>query len=137
VHDAERVRLGERLARLQHELHRLPGRQRPLFLEPGGQIAPLEVLHHHVRLARLQRRHVRDAGDVLALDLHGSARLAQEALGGLRAPEGRHGHHLDGHPLVELQMTRRDDHTHAAHAQHVLDAELAGDHIAFAHERLR
>ena len=55
VDDAERVRLGDRLAGLEHEVDRLLDGQRAALLEPRGEVPALEVLHHHVRRAVLER----------------------------------------------------------------------------------
>ena len=57
VNDAERVRLGEGVAGLQHEVDGLLDRQRAPLLEPRGEVAALQVLHHHVgRAVRACRR---------------------------------------------------------------------------------
>ena len=87
VDDAERVRVGDGDAGLEHELDRLLERERAALLEHGGEVAPLEVLHHHVRSAGLERADVEDAGHVLARDLHRGPGLAGEAGDDLRASE--------------------------------------------------
>ena len=91
VDDAERVRLGDGLARLEHELDGLLDRQRTRSARAAREVAPLQVLHHDVRSAGLQRPHVDDARDVLALDLDRRAGLADEprdGLGVLERPRG-------------------------------------------------
>ena len=49
----------------------------PRCSQRRGEIAALQVLHHHVGRAVLERPHVEHAGHVLALDLDGGARLAR------------------------------------------------------------
>ena len=69
------------------------------------------------------------ARDVLALDLHRRPGLADETGHGFGAPERLGEQELDGHPLVELQVVRRDDDPHAAHAQDPFDPILARQNI--------
>ncbi len=128
--DAERVRFGDRLARLQHEVHRLVGRKLALLREQRREIAALEVLHDHVRRAALELADVGDAGDVLALDLHGGARLALEAREGLRVGERLRQEEFQRDLLVELDVVRRDDDAHPANAEDALDAVLSRKDVA-------
>jgi hypothetical protein len=81
MNDAERVRLGERLARLEHELERLVDGERAALRERVREVEPLEVLHHDVRRTVGQRPHVAHLRDVLALDARCGARFAHEARG--------------------------------------------------------
>ena len=115
VHDAERVRLGDGLARLQHELGGLLHRQRAALARARPtRSRPCEVLHDHVRSAVVERAHVDDARHVLALDLHRRARLALEAGDGVAVLQHLGQQELDRHPLVELQVMGGDDDAHAA-----------------------
>ena len=52
VDDAERVRLGERLAGLQHVVDGLGRGEVAALLERPREVAALEVLHHDVRRRR-------------------------------------------------------------------------------------
>ena len=96
------------------------------------QVGAVEVLHHHVRRAVVERADVDDADDVLALQGHHGARLAQEAVDGLGRLGGVLAQELDGDLLPELRVARGHDDAHAAHAEHPLDDELPADHVAGA-----
>ncbi len=129
VDDAVAVRLGERVAALDDVVDRV-GHVEHALREEVGEVAPLQELHHHVRRAGVERAHVGDAGDVLALDAHGVLGLAQEAgrvlgvLGELREEE------LEGHPLVQRDVLRLDDDAHASLADDALDAVLPREDLA-------
>ena len=131
--DAERVRLGDRVARLQHAVDRRADGHRSLRFDEVPEVAALEVLHDHVRRARVERPDVEDAGDVVALEPHGGARLAREPLDEPRVLQPRRQHELEGDLLVELQVRGRDDDAHAADAEDAVDAVLAGEHLAGRH----
>ena len=87
VDDAGGVRLGERLARLEDVARTASSTgSAPSRAMSCAEVAPLEVLHDDVRHAVVSSvPDVDDARDVLALHLRGDARLAEEALDGLRA----------------------------------------------------
>ena len=127
--DAERVRLGERVARLQDVLDRLFRRQRPARRQHAREIGPVQVLHHDVRSARLERADVAHTGDVLAVKPHGGARLAQEARDGIGAPERLGQHELQRDHLVELDVRGRDHDPHPADAEHPRDAVFPRKHV--------
>ena len=135
VHDPERVRLGQRLARLQHEIDGLLERQRATQPHPLGEVVTLEELHHHVRRAGIERTDVDHPRDVLARDLDGRARLAREALDRLGVAQRLREKELDRHLLVELQMKGGDDDAHPAGAEHALHAVLAGQDVALTDPR--
>ena len=103
-----------RLARLEDEVDRLLDGHRAPRLEPRREVAPLEVLHDHVRRAVLELPHVGHARDVLALDLDRRARLAEEARDGLALRSACGQEELERDPLVELEVVRRDDDPHPA-----------------------
>ena len=126
--DPRRVDLSEALASLHRVLDDLGDRQRGRRLQERVEVATLEVLHDEIRRAALERAHVRDACDVLALDARGRASLAEEATDRLRARRGvRAAHELERHALLELQV-RRDDHpAHAAFAEQPVNPVLAGE----------
>jgi hypothetical protein len=137
VDHAQRVRLGHRLARLEHEAHALGHGQRAAALEGLREILPLEVLHDHEGHARRQRPHVEHAGHVLAVDANRGARLAQEALHDLGVARDLGQEELERDALVELLVDRRHHHAHAALAEHAVDPVLAGDEVSNAHRAVR
>ena len=105
VDDAERVRLGD--------APRTPGGRSstasatasaPALRDEVAEVAALEVLHHHVGRAGLERADVDDAGDVLALELHGRARLAEEARDRLGVPSPSGSRNLSATRCVELEV---------------------------------
>ena len=130
VNDSQRMGVGHGDAGLQHEFDGLLDGQGPPLLDPGGEIAALQVLHDHVRRAVLQRADVADASDVLALDLHRRPGFLDEPRHGLRVPEGLRMEELESDLLVELDMPGRDDDAHAAHTEDLVDPVLARDDIA-------
>jgi hypothetical protein len=67
---------------------------------------------------------------VLALDLHGRARLTEEALHGLRVLEGLGEHELERDGLVEVHVLGRHDDAHPAGAEGALDAVFAREDVA-------
>ena len=93
VDDAERVRLGDRLAGLEHVLDGVarPAARRALARARRGR-APSRYSMTMYGAPVSSVADVDHARDVLALDAHRRARLAQEALdrlGVLRAPRGK------------------------------------------------
>ncbi len=129
MHDAERVRLGDGLARLQHVVAGDLDRQRSLAREHARQVRALEVLHDEVGQAGLQPAHVEHVGDVIAPELGHRARLAKEPLGNRCVLRERGMYELDGDELVELCVTGCDDDPHPTLADDVLDAVLAPDDV--------
>ncbi len=127
--DAERMRLGEGFARLEDVLHRLRDWDLAALLHELGEVLSLEELHDHVGEARGERPDVEDSDDVLALHLHGGARLAREA----RLCLGQGGHigakELDRDGAVELQVAGDHDDAHAADAEEPLDLVLVVDDL--------
>ena len=73
--------------------------------------------------------------DVLAVDLRGRARLAEEALDDLVVVLRLRAQKLERDALVELQVDGGDHHAHAADAEHALDPVLAADDLAHADGR--
>ena len=72
---------------------------------------------------------------MLALELHGGARLAQEARDRVLVAERLVAQELDRDELVELDVPRGDDDAHPARAEHALDPVLAGEHVPRANGR--
>ena len=130
VNDAERVRLGDALARLQHRDRRPPRHLRAVVAEDLVEVVALQVLHHHERHAVGQRAHVHHARDVLAAQPDGGLRLAKEprdrrlALGHVRQQD------LDRDRLLQIEVRRPDDAAHAADTDDLLDPVLAEKDVA-------
>ena len=126
VDDAERMRLGQRLARLQDVPHGLRDRQPLASVEHSGQRLPVEVLHDHEGDTLPGAPHVHDPDPVLALDPRRRPRLPQESLEHLpveHVPQ----HDLDGHPLGQLPVVRGQHKPHATPPEDLLDEVLVGD----------
>jgi hypothetical protein len=79
VHDPVFVRLGDGVARLEHELDRELGREGSALDEDALEIPSLEELHHHEGEPVRQRPDVEDARGVTALQADGDPCFAQEA----------------------------------------------------------
>ena len=107
--DPERVRLGDRLARLEHVLDRLVGGHAAAPLHHRAEIVALEVLHHDVRRAAVEHADVHHAGDVLARDPRGRLALAEEARDRARDLARDREQELERDALLELRVARRDD----------------------------
>ena len=133
MHDAGRVRVGDRLARLQHPPDRLGHRQLLAAFDLVRQVPALEELHHHVGRAVLELRHVHHAHDVLALDLRCRTCLTRETSDHLRVCRRHREQELDRDPLLELQVRGLNHDPHAARPQHAFDTVLPGQDLAFAH----
>lgn len=102
MHDAGRVGLGQRLARLQHIGDGLRYRQRAALLDDALQVAPRQVLHHDVGQTLFQVSYVVDLRHVVAAESCGNARLALEARQDVLARRvAVRLHELDGNPAVQ------------------------------------
>src|SRR3954470_5195105 len=123
--------LGQRLGRLQDELDGVQDRQTLEAAQLFGDVVAFQVLHHHVRQARIERPDVEHSGDVLAPDLRGGPRFAAEALGSVGPLGCRLAPKTYGDALLEVAAEGRDDNAHTAKPQDLLDAVLAGEHVAF------
>jgi hypothetical protein len=138
--DAERVGFGDGVARLQDVVGDFIVRQRASSRENLREVGALEVLHDDVGDSAVERRHVEHAGDVLALELHRRARLAQESLDAVFAVHGLGAHQLDGDRLAEGDVGGGDDVAHPPLAEDTLDAVFAREnvtHLHFAHQPRR
>ena len=133
VNDAETVRLGHRLARLQDEFDRLLATERASLLHPFREIFAFQVLHDHVRAAVFERPHVAHPRHVLTLDLRSCARFAFETSHGFGVDQRVGTQELDGHSLVEPEMSRCNDDAHPPRTEHALDAVFADEHVAFSY----
>ena len=98
------------------------------LVEQVREVGALEVLHHHVRRAVVERADVEDARHVLALEADRVARLAEEAA----LVIGRAdlvAHELQRDHLTELEVASGDDVAHATLAEDALDPEFPGNHV--------
>ena len=128
VHDPKRVRFGQGLAGLQHEVDNDADEQ----LRSGDvrEIGALQVFEHHVRRTRLEGADVDDARDVFALESNGRLRLPQEALHDLLISEHLRQQKLHRHGLMKLEVHGLHDDAHTALAEHPLDAVSARENSA-------
>src|SRR5262249_17001982 len=117
------------LTYLQHTIDGLLHRQRPVFLEDAREVAALEVLHHHIWRAVVERAGIEHEHHVIALDLAHRTRLALEARAQLVAVEGA-AKELDRDGLLELDVRRRNDDARTALADEPLDAVLLQEDVA-------
>ena len=133
MNDPVRVRLGDGLARLEDERRRHLDAQGPARRQDLAEVAALEELHHHVRRARIELSDVEHPRDVLALQLHGRPRLANESLRRVAADERVVAHELDRHELIELLVPGGDDDAHPADAEDALHPVLACQQVSRSH----
>jgi hypothetical protein len=114
---------------LQHVVDRLVRGQTSTLRDDGRQVTTLEQLHDEIREDRSAGRgrgpDVGDARDMLALQLCGRSRLAQEPPHGigLRSALGEEELHRDR--LLELDVHASDDRRHPAQSDEAVDAILA------------
>ena len=127
--DAEGVGLGEGLPGLQHPVDDVRDEERRMPLDEVREILPLQVLHDHVRSARLERAYIEHTHAVLAADADGGLGLPQEPLHHLLVLEHGREEELDGDPLIELEVPRRDHGAHPPEADDALDPVLAEDDV--------
>ena len=128
--EPDRVRMRERLERLQQVVDDVGERERPFDLEQLLEVAAFEVLHDEERCAGGGRPGVHDAGDVLALDPRCRLGLSGKSLHDELGGRGVGKEHLYGDALAEHEVLGGIDDAHAAFAGDLLEAVLAGDHIA-------
>ncbi len=108
---------------------------RPEAREKCREVLPLQVLHDHVRRARLELADIRDRRIVLAAKPRGRARLAEKAADERVVREGLGGHELQRDRGVEVNVARGDDDPHPAGAEHPLDPVLSGEHLPHPRRR--
>ena len=135
VDDAARVRVGERVAELARDHHRLAGRQR----QPLGERAARHQLHHDVALAGRRGAEVVDADDAGVLEPRQRARLAREASAEVGIGRALGPQHLDRDVAAEAIVVRAEDAAHAARAQlRPADAATSAPDVgSFARRRRR
>src|SRR5690242_7452332 len=120
MNDLLRMGFRERVDRLEHDFGGLIERERSALVKERGNVAPVEVLHDHVRRACLQRPDVDDARHVLALKLRQRLCLAQEARHGLWTAARLRQEELDGNAILELKVPGSDYDPHPALAENPL-----------------
>ena len=132
MNDPDGMRVGHGDAGLKEKVDRLVDRQNPPAFEPRSQVFALEIFHHDVRCAVVERAHVGDASHVIALDADHRPGFPRKASHGIvvRKPFGQE--NFECHFLVELDVPGEDDDTHPAHAEHPLDTVLSREHVALA-----
>lgn len=113
MHDSESVGFVDALAGLQDDLDGLRDGEGSALLHPSEQILALEVFHHHVGNARLQRAHVEDAGHVRAFDLRHQLSFPDEATEALAVLPGLVPQELERDALLEVDVLGGDDQAHA------------------------
>ncbi len=96
-----------------------------------GQIGTIEKLHDHVRRARLERADVGHLRHVLALQANRRLRFAEESLDCFLALERAGQEELERDLLLELNVRRRDDDTHATDAEDRVHAVLPGEDVTY------
>jgi len=136
MHDAERVRARERLARLKNQIDRIGDGNGAALIDSRGEISALEKLHHDVRQfsgGRFVRADVEDACDVLAADFHGGSALAQKSRDDVGIARAARMQHFDRDGLVKLAMLGRENDAHSAFAEHALEAVFAAELVAHSH----
>jgi len=116
MHDADRVRRGERREHLAHDLDQAAERHRARLRDRGERLA-LDVLHHDERPAVGQLRHVDDADDALVADQIDRAPLGEEPLEQLGVPRALIRQDLDRHAAADRRLHREVDAAHAALAE--------------------
>jgi hypothetical protein len=121
------VCLGHRFARLQDVVDDLADRQRPALAKHREQIATFEILHHDVRQPVGRAIGVEDANDVLGLEPHRRARLAQEAIDEIAARGHLAMQHLDRDALGEVNVRRKKHLAHSALTQLAFDLVLVDE----------
>ncbi len=131
--DAGGVRLGDRLARVEHVRDHVGHGERAALAQHRREVAAFEMLHDHVRRAVLELSDVVNPRDVLALEPHDRARLADEARHDLRRRVRQQ--ELDRDALAELHVHGRDHHAHPASPDDAFDTVFPGDHVAFLDHR--
>src|SRR5262249_27411930 len=125
-----RVRLTDGFARLQNALDGLPWREGATRFRQIAQIDPLQILHHHVRHARVESAYVEDTCDVFASKLTCSPCLTHEPCGGVCFTEHRRVDQLDRELLPELDVSDEEDNPHASAGKLAFDLVLAEERSA-------
>ena len=128
MNDSPRVR---DLQGIQHPEHDPPGilrLQRSFFRKPQRQRRALAVFHRDIVIAR-DLSDLVDVRNRWSLEARGGSRFPAESLKELRTisrPEGvGHDQHLDGHPAIQIGVSRQVDDAGRPSSQFFLDDVLA------------
>jgi hypothetical protein len=127
---AEGVGFGDGLAGLQHEVDGEGHLHRALLAHERAEIAAVQVLHHQVRRAALQRADVEHAPHVFAADARRGLPFALETLHQLGLHQGARQEELDRDAFAQREVSRGDDDPHAACPEHSLHAVLAREDVS-------
>jgi hypothetical protein len=133
MHDAHAMRLADSLAGLDDPARSVPQRNPAGLSQLGTEIDPLQVLHDDVWHAVVPHGDVDQPDDVLALDLPDRTGLLQEALNGVLVLAALRRHELDGDPLFQVDLLRRDHLAHVSPAQTLPQAIPAGEEVPLLH----
>ena len=129
VNDADRVRLGERRAALDQDLHDALRRHRSA-LERIAQRHAVEELHRHEQSAVLRLAEVEHADRVRMLQARARLRLVVEALDPRLIASHLLVQHLQRDDAVDRHLARLVDDAHAAFADACLDLVATVDDFA-------
>ena len=127
------VRLGEPLAGLEDDVHRVGDGKRLPSPEHLGEILTLQQLHDHEGGPPFGRAHVHHATDVRVVQLEKRTTFAAEPRGRLFALHELGEQQLDRDAGSELEVRRFDHHPHPATPEHLLHAVLVRDDGARGH----
>src|SRR3954467_13666890 len=130
MHDAGGVRFRDRLHGFEDVADGFRDGQRAAPEQLLLEVVALEQLHHHVRRALLERTHVDDAADVLALHARGSPTLAAKTRRRLTLLEDVRVQELERDRLIELEVPGPDDEAHAAGTEQTIDAVPPADDVS-------
>jgi hypothetical protein len=114
VDDLRSVGDGQRLRELAHDLSNGAGREAAAPLEMGGEIAPLELLHHDEGDSVVRDAALEDLDDVRAVHLRRDGRLARETLRSPGIPEQLRSYELYDDLVPEPEVLRYPDLAHPA-----------------------
>ena len=129
MHDPDPMGISQAACRLQHAVHGQLDRQRPLFLDPLRQVAPVDVLHDQkmdaVRMIGVLRPH-----NVRVVQLAGRSNFPLETLDDPFVLHHARRQQLDGHDPVQQPMTG------PKHLPHPASPDLVQQHVVAEHQRL-
>jgi hypothetical protein len=127
VRDPLGVRRVQRAGKRPQDRERLAERQVALARDPAVEGLAVEVLHHIVVAAVVERPEREDVDDVVVADLVDRARLGHEPRHHLRIDREPLRQHLDRDQLADQRVHRLEHRTEAALPQLGLDPVLADD----------
>jgi hypothetical protein len=132
VDDLRGVGHGKRLRELADDLSNGVGREAAALLEMGGEIAPLELLHHDERDSVGRGAALEDLDDVRAVHLRCDGRLARETLRSPRLPEQLRSYELYDDLVPEPEVLGHPDLAHPTVTKRDPQAKSVGKEIRVA-----